>query len=178
MNAGDSSKPADVTGLASMFKHLRPLLLAGPLLGAAACVGPSIAQYSPGIYKVVCAGSGGMSTTDADTRGLKSEAVREAQAFARREGKVAIPVFAAERHVVEASMDTTDRQTGLQDHANGGNWVVYTYLFELVDKADPNAQVTRILVREKAEHGPNAMNPYGGSSLGGFTVFYDAQPAQ
>jgi hypothetical protein len=170
-------KPIGKPGTRASRRRLWPPLLAGLLFAVTACVGPSITQYSPGIYKVVSAGSGGMSTADADAKALKSDAVRAAEAFAARQGKVAIPVFAAERHVVEASLDTIDRQNGLQDHPNGGNWVVFTYFFAVVDRADPKAQVTRILVREKAEHGPNAMNPYGGSSLGGFTVFYDAEPA-
>jgi hypothetical protein len=160
------------------MSRLLPWLLAVPLGAMTACVGPSIVQYSPGVYKVVCADSGGMSRIDANAKALEREAIREADAFAEHQGKVAVPVFAAERHVVEASMDTFDRSPGLQDHANGANWVVFNYFFAVVDKSDPRAQVPKILVREKAEHGPSAQNQYGGASLGGYTVFYDAQPAQ
>jgi hypothetical protein len=160
------------------MNRLWSLLLAGSLWAMTACVGPSIVQYSPGVYKVVCTDSGGMSKIDADTKSLEKEAIREANAFAEHQGKVAVPVFAAERHVVEASMDTIDRAPGLQDHANGANWVVFNYFFAVVDKSDPRAQVPKILVRETAQHGPSAENLYGGASLGGYTVFYDAQPAQ
>jgi hypothetical protein len=152
------------------MKRLFPFVLAASICAVTACQGPSVTQVKPGVYKIVCTDSGGMSSTDADAKALQKEAIAEGNTFAGSQGKIAIPIFAAEQHFVEASINTVEGAPGLNDQANGANWVAFNYFFGVVPKNDPKAQVPMRLVREVAQDRPDSAN------LGGYTVFYDAQP--
>jgi len=131
-----------------------------------------VTQIKPGVYKIVCTDSGGMSSTDADAKALRKEAIAEGSVFAGSQGKIAVPIFAAEQHFVEASITTAEGQPGLNDQANGASWVAFNYFFGVVDKNDPKARIPMMLVREVAQNRPDSAN------LGGYTVFYNAQPVQ
>ena len=104
---------------------------------------------SPGIYELARADHGGIfGNKDA----LKSGVIRDANAFAEREGKVAVPVSAKE-HPVGMMAD----------------WASYEYVFKLVDKDSPEARIPTVLVRSDSAHGG------GFTSLGSKDTYYVAK---
>jgi hypothetical protein len=86
---------------------------------------------------------------------LRSSVIRDANAFAESQGKVAIPVAAREH------------PTGIL-----GDWASYQYDFKIVDKDSPEAKVPKILVRVDSVSSPEFR------SLGGKDVLYKAEPVQ
>jgi hypothetical protein len=110
---------------------LLPLLLAGCLSSH------GVVQLSPDVYMITKEDHGGIF---AFNRGkMKTEAIREANAFAESKGKVAIPISSKEKPV------------GVL-----GDWASFEYQFKVVAKDDPEAVRTSLapradLVIEKTE---------------------------
>lgn len=115
----------------------------------AGCSNPEVVQMSPGIYELARADHGGIfGNKDA----LKSGVIRDANAFAEREGKVAVPVSAKEHPV------------GIL-----GDWASYEYVFKVVDKDSPEARTPTILVRA------DSVRAGGFTSLGSKDTLYIAK---
>ena len=127
-----------------------------PLLAAlcvcAGCANPSVVQLSPGVYELARADHGGIFGNE---EALKASVIRDANAFAEGQGKVAIPVAAKEHPV------------GIL-----GDWASYQYDFKVVDKDSPEAKVPKILVRVDSVSSPEFR------SLGGKDVLYKAELVQ
>ncbi len=131
--------------LSSMLAVVSVCLVAG-------CANPDVVQMSPGVYELSRADHGGIfGNKDA----LRSSVIRDANAFAESQGKVAIPVAAKEHPV------------GIL-----GDWASYQYDFKIVDKDSQEAKIPKILVRADSVSSPEFR------SLGGKDVFYKAEPVQ
>ncbi len=118
----------------------------------AGCANPQVVQISPGVYELARADHGGIfGNKDA----LKTGVIRDANAFAEKQGKVAIPLCAKE-HPVGILAD----------------WASFEYTFKVVDKDAPDAKIPRILVVTNSTNSPEFR------SLGGKDVFYTAQPVK
>jgi hypothetical protein len=92
------------------------------------CASPGIVQLSPDTYMLTKEDHGGIF---AFNRGnLKTDSIREANAFAESQGKVAIPVSAHEHPV------------GIL-----GDWASFEYQFRVVDKNDSEARRTSLTPR-------------------------------
>ena len=118
----------------------------------AGCANPSVVQMSPGVYELARADHGGIFGNE---EALKAGVIRDANAFAESQGKVAIPV-AARQHPV-----------GIM-----GDWASYEYDFRVVDKDSPEAKIPRILVRSDAVRTPEFR------SVGNQDVLYKAEVVQ
>jgi hypothetical protein len=119
---------------------------------AGGCQNPEVVQMSPGIYQLARADHGGIfGNKDA----LRSGVIRDANAFAEREGKVAIPVSAKEHPV------------GIL-----GDWASYEYTFKVVSKDSPEARTPTVLVRS------DSARVGGATSLGSKDTFYVAKPIE
>jgi len=108
------------------MRKLSAMLLLGLLVGCAHTIG--IVQVSPDTYMLTREDHGGIF---AFNRGkLKTDAIQEANAFAERQGKIAIPV-------------------SLHEHPCGvlGDWPSVEYQFRVVDKNDPEARRTSLVPR-------------------------------
>jgi hypothetical protein len=134
------------------MKLLSSLLAVAFACLVAGCANPDVVQMSPGVYELSRADHGGIfGNKDA----LRSSVIRDANAFAESQGKVAIPVAAREH------------PTGIL-----GDWASYQYDFKIVDKDSPEAKVPKILVRVDSVSSPEFR------SLGGKDVLYTAQAVQ
>jgi hypothetical protein len=105
---------------------LSAMLLLGLLAGCAQTIG--IVQVSPDTYMLTREDHGGIF---AFNRGkLKTDAIREANDFAEKQGKIAIPV-------------------SMREHPCGvlGDWPSVEYQFRVVDKNDPEARRTSLVPR-------------------------------
>ena len=132
------------------MKRSMPFFLVASLCLTGGCQNPEVVQMSPGIYELARADHGGIfGNKDA----LKSGVIRDANAFAEREGKVAVPVSAKEHPV------------GIM-----GDWASYEYVFKLVDKSSPEARTPTLLVRTDSIRGG------GFTSLGSKDTYYVAKP--
>jgi hypothetical protein len=126
--------------------------LASTLLLAlcAGCANPQVVQISPGVYELGRSDHGGVfGNQDA----LRARVIRDANAFAEKQGKVSIPLC-ARQHPVGILAD----------------WASFQYEFRVVSTNDPEAQIPRILVETDLKSSPEFR------SLGGKDVFYTAQP--
>ena len=116
----------------------------------AGCANPKAVQISPGVYLLGRSDHGGIfGNEDA----LKSGVIRDANAFAEKLGKVAIPVCAKQHPV------------GIL-----GDWASFEYTFRVVGKDDPEAKIPKMLVVTDSKSSSEFR------SLGGKDVFYIAQP--
>ncbi|HVX91263.1 MAG TPA: hypothetical protein VHC20_06615 [Candidatus Paceibacterota bacterium] len=123
------------------------LILSGLLL--AACANPGVVQVSSGVYQLGRADHGGIfGNKDA----LKAGVLRDANAFAEGQGKVAVPISAKEHPV------------GIM-----GDWASFEYTFKVVDKNDPEARVPKTLVVSNVRTSAEAR------SLGGKDIYYIAE---
>ena len=111
------------------------LLMAAAFTG---CQSPGIVQMSPDTYMITKEDHRGLFAAGSRAK-LKTETIREANAFAESKGKIAIPIF-------------------LKEHPMGvmGDWASVEYQFKVVDKSDPEALRTSLvpradLVVEKSE---------------------------
>jgi len=102
------------------------------------CQSPGIVQMSPDTYMITKEDHRGLFAAGSRAK-LKTETIREANAFAESKGKIAIPIF-------------------LKEHPMGvmGDWASVEYQFKVVDKSDPEALRTSLvpradLVVEKSE---------------------------
>ena len=118
----------------------------------AGCANPKVVQISSGVYQLGRADHGGIfGNRDA----LKSGVISDANAFAEKQGKVAIPVCAKEHPV------------GIL-----GDWASFEYTFRVVDKSDPEAKIPKMLVVTDSKSSPEFR------SMGGNDTFYTAQPVK
>ena len=96
------------------------------MLCLTSCRSPGIVQLSPDTYMLTKEDHGGIF---AFNRGrLKTDVIREANAFAEKQGKVAIPI-------------------SVKEHPVGilGDWASVEYQFRVVDKTDPEARRTSLV---------------------------------
>lgn len=93
------------------------------------CKSPGIVQISPDTYMITKEDHRGIFAAGSRAK-LKTETIREANAFAESKGKVAIPV-------------------SLINHPMGvfGDWASVEYQFKVVDKNDPEALRTALIPR-------------------------------
>lgn len=133
-------------------KPLTLLLPVALLCASAGCQNPTVVQLSPGLYELARADHGGIFGNE---QALKAGVIRDANAFAESQGKVAIPVSAREHPV------------GIL-----GDWASFEYDFKVVDKNDPEARTPKILVRVDSERSAEFR------SLGGRDILYKAEPVQ
>jgi len=115
----------------------------------ASCANPSVVQISPSVYQLARADHGGIfGNRDA----LKAGVIGDANAFANGQEKVAIPISAKEHPV------------GIL-----GDWASFEYTFSVVEKNDPQARVSKILVVADSKSSPEFR------SLGGKDTYYIAK---
>ena len=124
-------------------------LIAFSVLSLSGCANPTVVQISPGVYELSRADHGGIF---GNKNALKSGVIGDANAFAEKQGMVAIPISARE-HPVGILAD----------------WASYEYTFKLVDKNNPEAKIPKILVANDSTRNPEWR------SLGGVDVFYVAK---
>ncbi|HLD13509.1 MAG TPA: SHOCT domain-containing protein [Burkholderiales bacterium] len=104
-------------------------LTLGTMIG---CANPGIVQISPDTYLLAREAHGGIFASAA---ALKADVIRDANAFAARQGKVAIPISAKEKPM-----------------GNGpAQWASFEYQFRVVDKSDPAVRRTQLI------HNPNVI---------------------
>jgi|SRR6185295_2836181 len=116
---------------------------------AAGCKNPGIVQVSPNTYMLSREDHGGIFGSQS---ALKAGVIRDANAFAEKQGKIAIPVSAKE-HGVGILAD----------------WGKFELTFKVVDKNDTEAHGTNILTSSSLEGGQ------GWRNLGGKASVYPAQ---
>lgn len=88
---------------------------------------PGIVRLSPDTYMLSREDHAGVFGS---ASALKARVIREANAFAESQGKVAVPLSASETPV-----------------GGPGQWASFTYQFRVVDKDDPEAQRTSLVPR-------------------------------
>ena len=94
------------------------------------CANPSIVQVSPDTYLLAREAHGGIFQSAAK---MKADVITEANEFAARKGKVAVPISAKEVPM-----------------GNGpAQWASFEYQFRVVDKDDPSYSRTQVV------HNPN-----------------------
>jgi hypothetical protein len=93
------------------------------------CKSPGIVQISPDTYMITKEDHRGIFGAGSRAK-LKTETIREANAFAESKGKIAIPI-------------------SVKDHPMGvmGDWASVEYQFKVVDKNDPEARRTSLVPR-------------------------------
>lgn len=100
------------------MKTILPLLLFFcATLGG--CANPGIVQIAPDTYRLARDDHAGVF---GNRHRMAADVIREANAFAEKQGKVAIPI------------SQNDKPVGVL-----GNWASFEYTFKLVDKNDPEA---------------------------------------
>ena len=131
---------------------MRNLIFAGSLalsMLLCGCQNPAIVQVSPNTYMLSREDHGGIFGSKS---ALKAGVIRDANAFAAKQGRIAIPISA-------------------QEHGVGilGDWAYFELTFKVVDKDDPEARGTNILTSSSMEGGQ------GWRNLGGKAVVYPAK---
>jgi len=101
------------------------VVVLSPFLGG--CQNPEVIQISPGVYLLGRDDHGGVF---GNKNALKAGVIRDANAFAEKQGKVAIPV------------SSKDHPVGVM-----GDWASFEYQFRLVDKDDPQARDVTLVPR-------------------------------
>ncbi len=118
-----------------MKKIAALIITISTLLG---CSNPGIVQLSPDTYYLTREAHGGIF---ASTSALKAGVIKDANAFAATQGKIAIPI----------SSSATPMGNG------PAQWASFDYQFRVVDKNDPEAKRTSLVPRadvviEKSEN--------------------------
>ena len=90
-------------------------------MGVAACANPGIVQLSPDTYILSKEDHAGIFGSMAK---LKADTISEANAFAAKQGKVAIP------------LSTKEKPIGIRP----ADWATFEYQFRIIDKDDPLAK--------------------------------------
>jgi len=122
------------------------------LISLVGCANPGIVQVSPNVYQLGRADHGGIfGNKDA----LKAGVISDANTFAEKQGKVAIPVRAKEHPM------------GIM-----GDWASYEYTFRVVDKDAPDALVPMVLEETGSKKSAEWRN------MGGKDLFYIAKPVK
>lgn len=107
--------------------QLRLMLLIGAAtLGAAGCANPGIVKLSPDTYMLLRTDKGGAF---GNPSAMKADVIQEANEFAAKQGKVAIPVS-----LTESPMYI-------------GHFASVEYQFHVVDESDPEARRTSLVPR-------------------------------
>ena len=106
---------------------VRWIALASGCLLLLGCANPGIVQLSPDTYMLARTDKGGIF---GNASAMKADVIREANAFAASQGKVAIPL---------ATNETPMRP--------GQNFASYEYQFRVVDASDPEARRTSLVPR-------------------------------
>jgi hypothetical protein len=132
------------------MKPYIPILFSLSALILSGCSNPSAVQVSPGVYVLGRADHGGIF---GNKDSLKASVIQDANRFAEKQGKVAIPL-AAKEHPVGILAD----------------WATYEYTFKLVDRNDPEARIPKILVLADTRTSSEFR------SLGGKDTYYIAKP--
>jgi len=101
----------------------------GTLVG---CANPGIVKISPDTYLLAREAHGGIFASAA---ALKAGVIRDANVFAARQGKVAIPISAKEKPM----------------GSGPAQWASFEYQFRVVDKNDPAVRRTQLV------HDPNVV---------------------
>lgn len=105
------------------------IIAIGTLVG---CANPGIIKISPDTYLLAREAHGGIF---ASSTALKAGVIRDANAFAAGQGKVAMPISAKEKPM-----------------GNGpAQWASFEYQFRVVDKDDPAVRRTQLV------HNPNVV---------------------
>src|ERR1039458_4970183 len=102
--------------------NLRSTLVLAPMImisSLAGCANPGIVKLSSDTYMLARTDKGGIF---GNASAMKADVIREANAFAASQGKVAIPL---------ATNETPTRP--------GQNFASYEYQFRVVDASDPEA---------------------------------------
>jgi hypothetical protein len=108
-----------------LHQSLIAALSAVVLMGCASP--PGVVQLSPDTYMVAKEDHGGVFGSMIK---LKAEVIREANSFAEKQGKIAIPISAKEIPITRPMM-----------------WASFEYQFRVVDKNDPEARRTALVPR-------------------------------
>ncbi len=92
------------------------------------CANPSVVQLSPDTYMLIKEDHAGIFAFNRNQ--VKIDTINEANAFAKNQGKIAIPI-------------------SMKDHPVGilGDWASFEYQFKVVDKNDPEARRTSLVPR-------------------------------
>ena len=122
--------------------------IAAAALLVTGCQNPGIVQISPGTYMLSREDHAGIFGSVSK---LKAGVIKDANTFAERQGKIAIPITAKEHPV------------GIL-----GDWASFSVTFKLVDKNDPDANKPSIWESSSLEGGEGLRN------LGGKNTVYPA----
>jgi hypothetical protein len=117
---------------------------------AAGCQNPGVVMVSPNTYMLSKEDHAGIFGSMSK---LKADVIKGANAFAEKQGKVAVPISAKE-HPVGILAD----------------WASFSVTFKLVDTNDPAVNGTNIWTSSSIEGGQ------GWRNLGGKATIYPAQP--
>ena len=116
------------TNTQTLIKAIPPMLsLLAVALCLIGCANPGIVQLSPDTYMLSRDDHGGVF---GNKNKLKAGVIRDANAFAEKRGKIAIPISAKEHPV------------GIL-----GDWASFEYQFRVLDKNDPEARRTALVPR-------------------------------
>ncbi len=111
--------------------HMRkigiPVVLSIAVVVASCASPPGVVQLSPDTYMVAKEDHGGVFGSMIN---LKADVIREANAFAEKQGKLAIPISSKEVPITRPMM-----------------WASFEYQFRVVDKTDPEARRTSLVPR-------------------------------
>lgn len=96
------------------------IAVVGSVTGLSGCFSPEIVQIAPDTYMISKSSAAGAF---ANTSALKAEAIREANEFAEKQGKVAVGISAKELRPAQG-------------------FPSFEYQFKVLDKHDPGARAT------------------------------------
>lgn len=108
------------------MKIFTPAAIICASLALAACSNPGVVQISPDTYFISRTDKGGVF---GNASKMKAEVIHEANEFAAKQGKVAIPI--------------STRETPMAI----GQFASFDYQFRVVDKNDPEAKRTSLIPR-------------------------------
>lgn len=108
------------------MKHHAHILIAFVAMTLVGCSNPGIVKISPDTYMLTRTDRGGVF---GNASKMKAEVIQEANEFAERQGKVAIP------------LSTKETPMGV------GQFASFDYQFRVVDKNDPEAKRTSLVPR-------------------------------
>ncbi|EAW31110.1 hypothetical protein GP2143_03278 [marine gamma proteobacterium HTCC2143] len=111
------------------MKIIRILAL-GALTIICGCSNPGIVQVSPDTYLLAREAHGGIFQSAAK---MKADVIKDANEFAAKQGKVAVPISAKEKPM----------------GSGPAQWASFEYQFRVVDKDDPSNTRTQVV------HNPN-----------------------
>ena len=109
------------------------LIIVGLVAVCAGCANPGVVEIGPGVYDLAREDHGGIF---GNTSALRSGVIQDADAFASKHGKVAVPVF-SKAHPVGVL----------------GDWASFEFQFRMADTNAPEAHPLRIETTEKVMPG-------------------------